>query len=166
MKKNNMIQFAGKTMPVEELIQLLLIMPEENQKMIYEHGLRMKDKYELRFSFGKKEYSLNIALLAYIRKENRRLNIYFLDRKDPIRIAKMSLKELERYLAEKPNPANPYLRLKSCIFFKGLFHGLSLKDIQNIAELKEFLLFKWKIPAGRKVVFQIREWLSVVFCKC
>lgn len=166
MKKSNLIQFAGKTMPVEELIQLLLIMPEENQKMIYEQGLRMKDKYELRFSFGKKEYSLNTALLAYIRKENRRLNIYFLDRRDPVCIDKMSLNEMEKYLVEKPNPANPYLRLRSCIFFKGLFHGLSLKNIQNNAELKEFLLFKWRIPVGRKVLFQIREWLSVVFYKC
>lgn len=166
MKKSNLIQFAGKSMPVEELIQLLLIMPEENQKMIYEHGLRMMDKYQIGFAFGKKEYKLNTALLAYIRKENRRVNIYFLDRKDPVCIDKISLNELEMYLAEKPNPANPYLRLRSCIFFKGLFHGLSFRNTLTCSDLKEFLLFKWKIPVGRKVLSQIREWLSVVFCKC
>lgn len=163
MKKSNLIQFAGKSMPVEELIQLLLIMPEENQKMIYEHGLRLLDKYQIEFSFGKREYKLNTALLAYIRKENRRVNIYFLDKKDPVCIDKISLNELEMYLAENPNPANPYLRLRSCIFFKGLFHGLSFRKTLTNPDLREFLLFKWKISAGRKALLQIREWLNLVF---
>ena len=163
MKKSNLIQFASKSMPVEELIQLLLIMPEENQKMIYEHGLRMMDKYQIGFSFGKREYKLNTAVLAYIRKENRRVNIYFLDKKDPVCIDKISLNELEVYLTDKPNPANPYLRLRSCIYFKALFCGRDSKNIQKNAELKEFLLLKWKIPAGRKTLLQIREWLNLVF---
>lgn len=162
MKQCKTIQFAGKEVTTEELMQILFIMPQEHQKRIYDYGCELIEKYQIELNDGNKTHKINTALLAYVRRENRQIRLYFLDRRDSEYIDKLSLTEFEALLNAKQNEVNPFLRLKSVILFKGLFLRFKFRNVITISDLKHFLISVWQLKPGRKSIEQIKEWLTAV----
>ncbi|MGL5788938.1 MAG: hypothetical protein ACRCXV_03550 [Bacteroidales bacterium] len=159
--------FGGKKVSERELIDLINVIPENDQVKIYKYANKLRDQNKFVFEFKKETYEINLSWLEYVKRENNSLMFYAVGKKLMLKVPCMALYQFYDILESNKNLNFPFVHAYTTILFRPVFRHLFYPTSQfKIAEVRNYLREHYDLTYGDKIIKKIIAWLTEIYPHC